>query len=353
MMSTIGDNALGLDELQKMAKEADSKVNSLSASIESLEKENKRLEGLKNSISTGWNKTYEMQYNNNLALLKQLKLQLTEWQYKQKQYNDALAEAGKDNDVPTDDYYRIPAIMADLRTSFNLTWQGSGSWSGYTYTRKATMPNIDGVITFKATLSIARKPKYFLGIKIHRAILQISWELTTMYSNTQVIDVLNLDPNKSEKEKADEVNKRISEIAREYPDCQITTEYAKSTPTEDTTTDDTYHLLWSSDRLEIAREVDSRITKIYSDLVILEKFMHYKHNIIDMLLNAVPIDYEQGRHRTLLDEAFHRWRENGKLKDERNPIDNGKTQNKPGTTRQFDPDGFTDKIDGTVDLRRR
>ena len=36
------------------------------------------------------------------------------------------------------------------------------------------MTDINGVITFKATLSIARKPKYFLGIKIHRAILQIN-----------------------------------------------------------------------------------------------------------------------------------------------------------------------------------
>ena len=30
-----------------------------------------------------------------------------------------------------------------------------GSWNGYTFVRKATMPNIDGDITFKATISIA------------------------------------------------------------------------------------------------------------------------------------------------------------------------------------------------------
>lgn len=313
MKTSVTDNTLALDELQKMANEANSKVSSISATISSLETRNKQLLSKRNSITGSWSKSDELEYKNNLDLIKQLKSQLSEWQSKQKQYNDALTEAGKDNDVPTDDYYRIPAIMADLRTSFNLTWQGSGSWNGYTYTRKATMPNIDGIITFKATLSIARKPKYFLGIKIHRAILQISWELTTEYSNTQVIEVMNLDPSKSEKEKADEVNKRISEIARDYPDCQITTEYAKSTPPEDTTSDDVHHLLWSSDRLEIAREVDSRITQIYADLVTLEKFMHYKHNIIDMLLNAVPINYEQGRRRTLVNEAFHRWQENGKL----------------------------------------
>ena len=52
------------------------------------------------------------------------------------------------------------------------------------------MPNIDGEITFKATISIARKPKYFLGIKIHRAIVQISWELTSQYTDTYVADEL-------------------------------------------------------------------------------------------------------------------------------------------------------------------
>ena len=91
---------------------------------------------------------------------------------------------------------------------------------------------------------------------------------------------MTLDRSKSEQEKADEVNRRISEIAREYPSCKITTEYAKSDPMEEQTNSDVKHLLWSSDRLEIAREVDSRITKIYADLVSLEKMMHYKRSII-------------------------------------------------------------------------
>ena len=90
------------------------------------------------------------------------------------------------------------------------------------------MPNINGVITFKATVSIARKPKYFLGIKIHRAIVQISWELTTEYTDTYVADVLTLDPNLSDAEKTKLVNDRIAEIAREHPSCKITTEYART-----------------------------------------------------------------------------------------------------------------------------
>ena len=76
---------------------------------------------------------------------------------------NAKSEAANDNATSTDDYYRIPAIMQDVKSAYNLTWQGAGSWNGYTYVRTATMPNINGIITFKATLSIARKPSTSLA----------------------------------------------------------------------------------------------------------------------------------------------------------------------------------------------
>ena len=99
--------------------------------------------------------------------------------------------------------------MQDCKTAYSLSWQDGGAWNGYTYVRKATMPNINGEITFSATLSIARKPKYFLGIKIHRAIIQISWELTSSYTDTHVADVLTLDASLSDEEKTRMVNERI------------------------------------------------------------------------------------------------------------------------------------------------
>lgn len=80
---------------------------------------------------------------------------------------------------------------------------------------------------------------------------------------------------------------------------------------EDNTTNDTYHLLWSSDRLEIAREVDSRITKIYADLVSLEKMMHNKRNIIDVLMDIAPhINTDEGRRLSLVEKCKKRWLRN-------------------------------------------
>ena len=308
MKTSVTEGNLDLSELDKMQQEADSKVAMLQAQIGQLETENKELLRKIANASVEDAATYRQQYNANKTQIDKLNGELATWQQKQQEIAQAKEEAGRDNDVATDDYYRIPAIMNDCKAAYNLTWQDGGTWNGYVFTRKATMPNINGIITFKATLTLARKPKYFLGIKIHRAILQIAWELTSEYTNTNVVDVQTLDPNKTEQEKADEVNRRISDIAREYPSCKITTEYAKSDPTADNTDSDIKHLLWSSDRLEIAREVDSRITKIYADLVSLEKMMHYKRSIIDVLKSALPeIDDNMGRRQTILEECYERW----------------------------------------------
>ena len=313
MQTTVSDNELDTSELDGLLQEADNKVAALESQIKALESENDALLKKIAEASVEDAAVYRQQYNENKSQIDRLKSELSEWQKKQQEYADAKAEAAGDNDVATDDYYRIPAIMQDCKTAYGLTWQDGGSWSGYSYIRKATMPNINGVITFKATLSIARKPKYFLGIKIHRAILQISWELTTEYSDTHVADVLTLDPNLSDEEKTKLVNNRIAEIAREYPSCKITTEYARTEPLEETPTGNVYHLLWSSDRLEIAREVDSRITQIYADLVSLEKMMYYKRSIIDVLKDVLPeLDTDEGRRLTLVEECHDRWVENAR-----------------------------------------
>lgn len=313
MKTTAESEELDLSELDAMQREADNKVYALQSQISALEKENESLIKQIANASVEDAVSFRQKYNENKAEIDRLKPELAAWQQKQEEIAQAKEEAQSDNDVQTDDYYRIPAIMQDCKTAYNITWQDNGSWNGYTYIRKGTIPNINGIIIFKATLKIDRKPKYFLGIKIHRAILQISWDLTTEYSDTHVVEVITLDPDMSDKEKTKLVNDRIAEIAKEYPKCKITTEYARTAPQEDTKTNDMYHLLWSSDRLEIAREVDSRLTKIYADLVSLEKMMHYRRSIIDVLKDVLPpVDDDQGRRLSLVEECHDRWMENAR-----------------------------------------
>ena len=201
MRTTVTENNLDLSELDEKEREASNKIALLEAQISQLETENKNLLTQIANASVEEAPALRQQYNANKTKIDNLKRELATWQQQLADIQDAKSEAANDNATATDDYYRIPAIMQDVKSAYNLTWQGAGSWNGYTYVRTATMPNINGIITFKATLSIARKPKYFLGIKIHRAILQISWELTSEYTDTQVVDVLTLDPNASDEEK--------------------------------------------------------------------------------------------------------------------------------------------------------
>lgn len=311
MATSISESSVNTSELDSKIQECQNQIAMLQAQIDALEAENADLVKKIARASVEDAAAYRQQYNANKNRISSLTSEKNNWQNQLSQYQQAKQEAQEGESVATDDYYRIPAIMQDCKTAFNLTWNGSGSWSGNTYVRTATMPNINGTITFRATVSIARKPKYFLGIKIHRAIVQIAWELTTEYSDTQVVAVLNLDPEMSDQEKADMVNQKLSEVAREFPNCEPTVEYAKSELMADDDTYDTYHMLWSSDRLEIARDIDSRLTKIYADLVSLEKMMHYKHSIVDLIMSALPyLNDEQGRRHTLVEECRRRWLRN-------------------------------------------
>ena len=307
MATTITSESVNTSEIDAKIAETEGRIASIDTEIARLEAENSNLLKQIQTSSVEDAARYRQQYNANKDRISVLKSEKSAAEKELADYNQAKQEAVDGENAATDDYYRIPAIMQDCKNAYNLSWNGVGAWEGNTFVRTASMPNINGTITFKATISIARKPKYFLGIKIHRAIVQISWTLTTEYSDTQVVAVINLDPSKTDQEKADEVNAKLSEIAREYPSCEPTVEYAKSSPVESDDTEDTYHLLWTSDRLDIARQIDSRLTKIYADLVSLEKMMHYKHSIIDILRSIAPLDTDQGRRLTLIERCRKRW----------------------------------------------
>ena len=310
MATTITSESVNTSEIDAKIAETEGRIASIDTEIARLEAENSNLLKLIQTSSVEDAARYRQQYNANKDRISVLKSEKIAAEKELADYNQAKQEAVDGENAATDDYYRIPAIMQDCKNAYNLSWNGAGAWEGNTFVRTASMPNINGTITFKATISIARKPKYFLGIKIHRAIVQISWTLTTEYSDTQVVAVINLDPSKTDQEKADEVNAKLSEIAREYPSCEPTVEYAKSSPVESDDTEDTYHLLWTSDRLDIALQIDSRLTRIYADLVSLEKMMHYKHSIIDILRSIAPLDTDQGRRLTLIERCRKRWLRN-------------------------------------------
>lgn len=311
MLTTAAGNDLDLSELDALEKEYRQEIALREKRIEELEAENASLIKEIADATLEEAAALRQQYNANRNHIDGLETEITQWEARLEELAEARTEAEGDDLVVTDDYYRIPAIMQDCKLAYDLTWNGEGRWSGYTYLREASAPGINGTVTFKATLTIARKPLYFLGIKILRAIVQISWELTAEYTDTQVVDIITLEPEMSEEEKTRLVNGRLSEIARQYPSCRVDTEYVRSKPVEEDSSEDTYHLLWSSERLAIARGIDTRLTRIYADLVSLEKMMHYKLSIVDVLKETLPpIDAEQGRRQTLVEQCRKRWLNN-------------------------------------------
>ena len=317
MRSSVADGSLDTSELESMKADAQGEIDALNSQILSLQQRNAELLRQISEASIEDAAVLRQEYNANKDRIEELQAQLRAAQEKLKDIETALEDAYSGDDVSTDDYHRIPAIMSELQASFGLIWLGEGSWSGYTFTRKATMSSLRGQVTFKAKLSIARKPKYFLGIKILRAIVRIDWELTAEFSDTHVAAVVRLDPSASDSEKAATVNAKVSEIARQYPDCTVTVEYMRSAPVQEDTTDDKWHLLWSSDRLEIAREVESRLTKIYADLISLEKMMSYKSGVIEVLRDISPyVNADEGRKMSIVEECRKRWIRNAYLRDE-------------------------------------
>ena len=311
MATSVNESTVNTSELDSQILECESEISMLQSQIDVLEAENAELIRMISSASVTDAASYRQQYNANKDRIASLISEKSKWQNQLSQFIEARQEAQESEAVSTDDYYRIPGIMQDCKSAFNLSWNDGGSWDGNTFVRTASIPNISGTITFRATISIARKPKYLLGVKIHRAIVQIAWELTTEYSDCQVVAVVNLDPGMSDQEKAELVNQKLSEVAREFPSCEPSVEYARSEPLAEDDSGDTYHLLWSSDRLEIARDIDSRLTRIYADLVSLEKMMHYRHSIVDIIKSALPyMNDEQGRRHTLVEECRRRWLRN-------------------------------------------
>jgi hypothetical protein len=239
------------------------------------------------------------------TLEKQLKTAKDEY----KQIEEIRDEALNDYADVEDEKTRIPAIMHDVQAAYHITWDGEGYWSGYEYIRKGKMSGMESIVTFRAKLSLARKPSYFLGIRYHRAILQIDWELTTEYSYSDVVDMMELDMDITDEERAQIVNQRLSELAQDYPSCTVEADYRKGKQIDAEEEDGMPHLLWASDRLAIARDIESRLVSIYAKLAMLERYTMTSRSLKSMVMNTILNGIDHSKRRSIGIEALNRWKE--------------------------------------------
>ena len=295
-------------ELDQMLSEKQAEIDDLNSQISSLEQEQTNISVQLRDL--GYDAGLMARYNEIQSQLNSLEAKLTAAKESYRQIQEASEEAREEFSHETDDVNRIPSIMHDVQAAYRITWQGEGYWSGYEYIRKGKMDGMESLVTFRARLSLQRKPKYFLGIRIHRAILQIDWELTSEYSYSDVVEVMEVDPELDDQQRADIINRRLSEIAQDYPSCTVEAEYRRSTPVEVEDEDDGLpHLLWASERLAIARDIESRLVTIYTKLAMLERYIKTCQSLTSMLFNTVMNGIDHSKRRSIGIEALNRWKE--------------------------------------------
>lgn len=294
------------------------KVNDLQNQINALEARNRELLAQISKVSVEEAAPLREQYNANMSQINSLRSQLTialaELNRLQQGKSDMLADYYDEEDGA----YRIPALMHDLEGAYGIEWSDGGSWSGYTFTRKGYVRGMNGSVTLTCDLKKVRGESWLINfwgiriLRIHRAILGVEWKLTAEYSSSDVVDIMELDPGLSDREKTDAVNRRMQEILAEYPSCSVDVDYAYSAPPGADDDQDSYHLLWVSDRLRIARQVDYRLSRIYVELLLLEKFMYSRQSLLDYLKAQVFSGLGDGVRNKVYRKSFRRWRNNSR-----------------------------------------
>ena len=305
----------GANELQQKKKGCQDEIKSLENQIRSMDKQMSSLISQMNQAKMAHDNNkvaalraqYDSVSNNQAAL----KRQLSQVQSNLAQIDNAIAEYYKDLNEDNGSPYRINSNMRELASLFQLSWQDAGEWVNgdgqYIFVRHAYCAQVKSQVTYTAVLKLQSKPKHFLGIRIHRAILSVDYKLSAAYSAENVIETMNLDMSLSEKERAAKVNERQKQLMEDMPDCSITVRYnyAKNMPNEEGP--DAIHLLWASDRLDVARGVEYQLSVIYSQLVLLEKVMNDRQTIKDFLTNQLLNPITRKSRGTIAEYALGRW----------------------------------------------
>ena len=241
-----------------------------------------------------------------------LKEQLREAEGKLSQADDALDEYYQDMSDNLDGPYRIPSNMASLASMYQIQWLDEGEWvqgsNAYVFVRHGYCADARTNVTYTASLKLSRKPTYALGVCIHRAVLSVDFKLTSSSSSENVIEVMKLNMNQTEKLRAEEVNMRLKQWLEDLPNCSVTVKYHYASNQNDEDDDeDGIHLLFAADRLQVARYVEQELTKIFAQLVLIEKVMTQRECILDFLRRQIFDVVSRSGRNGIAEYALRRW----------------------------------------------
>lgn len=297
-------------EADDKIQELTDKVNSFNSQIKQLKDENKALLSAISNSSVEEAEGLREQYNANQNKISSLQSELNTTQQQLNEWNSYKQDIEDDYADERDGEYRIPAVMHELEAAYKIQWADEGEWVGYTFIRHGNFPNINGVVEFRADLTKERGESHnWLIGRYHRAILAVSWALIGNTDSSEIIEYMDIDPSLSDKDKATQVNERLHQLQMDYPDCEIEANYAYTSPPNVDEDPDAVHLLWVCDRLKVARDVDYKLSKIYAQLVLVEKFMRNRETLLVYLKRAMGLTQMTSYGRGNLGrKSFKRWR---------------------------------------------
>lgn len=318
MGGTPSDNTAA-NELQQKKEEYQNTARSLEEQIRSVDKKRSALVGQisQAKMARDEKKVSDLrsQYDTLTTEQEALTRQLSQARSTLSQIDTAISEYYKDLNEDMGSSNRISTNMTELEGLFKLTWHDAGEWVNgadqYTFVRHAYCAQAKSEVTYTAVLKLQSKPRYFLGIRIHRAILSVDYKLSAAYSSENVIETMRLDMGKSEKERAALVNARQKELMEDMPSCTISVKYDYAKNISEEEDPDAIHLLWASDRLDVARDVEFQLSTIYSQLVLLEKVMNDRQTIKDFLTNYVVNPVTRQSRGIIAEYSLQRWMDAG------------------------------------------
>lgn len=239
------------------------------------------------------------------------------------QREDAEAELQKNNeaiqsyyedmmDTADDSPLRINSNMEQLQALYQIQWNDDESWqkneAEYVFTCTGYSRSGKFPVTYEAKLTLQRKPQYFLGIRIHRPILQVEYKLTSDQASSSVIEVMELDSNMSDKAKAEKINNRLDELKKDFPNCSIELDYQAARTDIVDEDEDQIHLLLPSERLEVARSILDRLMWINNDLVNIYHHMQYRKTIKQWFTKIWLDLTDRGARGDIASVAFANWK---------------------------------------------
>ena len=321
MSSTLSNEGDDLQDYQDKIKQCDEGINSRKEEIKVLESRQKELLDLiANTSDYTQAQTYQEEYKNNRDKINKKNQDIQILQDTRQKAVEAYNIAYGDYANESDNIYHIPAIMRECVATYGVTWEDEGHWEGEgegcQFIRNGKIENKEANIVFRATLNRTRDETWvdcgLFSLRTHRSIIRVNWVLESNYSTSDQVDVMTFSNDMPESDRSNAVNQRQQEIMAEHPNCSVELRYQYSDNDQQEEDPGTYHLLWMSDRLRIAREVDYRLVRINSQLVLLEKYLRSSKTILEYITAPYFDALRLGMRGAMSNESFRRWRQSTK-----------------------------------------